>query len=119
MHDKKEYAIHVRNLKQSLHQGLILKKVGRVIKFNKKTSLKWYIDMNTELGNKMQKVTLKKIFFNLMNNEAFRKTKKNGKSHRDIKPIITKAKRNYLVLVSNYHKTFFFGKIICNRNKKK
>ena len=75
--------------------------------------------MNTELGNKMQKVTLKKIFFNLMNNEAFRKTKKNGKSHRDIKPIITKAKRNYLVLVSNYHKTFFFGKIICNRNKKK
>ena len=37
MHDKKEYVIHIRNLKQSLHQGLILKKVHRAITFNQKT----------------------------------------------------------------------------------
>ena len=36
LHDKTEYAIHIRNLKQALNHGLILKKVHRVIKFNQK-----------------------------------------------------------------------------------
>ena len=34
LHDKTEYVIHIRNLKQPLNHGLILKKVHRVIKFN-------------------------------------------------------------------------------------
>ena len=34
LHHKSEYVIHVRNLKQALNHGLILKKVHRVIKFN-------------------------------------------------------------------------------------
>ena len=34
LHDKTEYVIHIRNLKQALHHGLVLKKVHRVIKFN-------------------------------------------------------------------------------------
>ena len=34
LHDKTEYVIHIRNLKQALNHGLILKKVHRVIKFN-------------------------------------------------------------------------------------
>ena len=50
--DKKEYVIHVRNLKQSLNQGLFLKKDHKVIKFNQKAWLKRYIDMNTELRKK-------------------------------------------------------------------
>ena len=33
-HDKTEYVIHIRNLKQALNHRLILKKVHRVIKFN-------------------------------------------------------------------------------------
>ena len=36
LHDKTEYVIHIRNLKQALNHGLILKKVHRVIKFNQK-----------------------------------------------------------------------------------
>ena len=36
LHDKTEYTIHTRNLKQALNHGLILKKVHRVIKFNQK-----------------------------------------------------------------------------------
>ena len=36
LHDKTEYVIHIRNLKQSLNRGLVLKKVHRVIKFNQK-----------------------------------------------------------------------------------
>ena len=47
LHDKTEYVIHIRNLKQALNHGLVLKKVHRVIKFNQNAWLKSYIDMNT------------------------------------------------------------------------
>ena len=49
LHDKKEYAKDLRNLKQALNHGLVLKNVQRVIKFNQKAWLKSYIYMNTEL----------------------------------------------------------------------
>ena len=34
LHDKTEYVVRTRNLKQALNNGSILKKVHRVIKFN-------------------------------------------------------------------------------------
>ena len=49
LHDKMEYVIHIRNLKETLNYGLILTKAHRVIRFNQKAWLKWYIDMNTKL----------------------------------------------------------------------
>ena len=36
LHDKTEYVIHRRNLKQALSRGLIFENVHRVIKFNQK-----------------------------------------------------------------------------------
>ena len=47
--DKEKYVIHIRALKQALNHGLKLKKVHRVIKFNKKAWLKPYIKLNTKL----------------------------------------------------------------------
>ena len=35
-HNKEEYAIHMRNLKQELNHGLVLEKVYRVGKVNQK-----------------------------------------------------------------------------------
>ena len=55
--------MHVNSLKHALNHGLKLKKIHRIIEFNKKEWLKPYIDMNTELGKK-QKMILKKIFLN-------------------------------------------------------
>ena len=52
LYDKNEYVIHIKNLKQALNHGLILKKVHRVIKFNEKAWLKPYIKMNTKLRQK-------------------------------------------------------------------
>ena len=40
LHDKTEYVIHIRNLKQALNHGLILRIVNRVIKFNQNLSRK-------------------------------------------------------------------------------
>ena len=49
LHDKTEYVIHLRNLKQALNHGLVLKKVHKVIKSNQNAWLKPHIDMNTDL----------------------------------------------------------------------
>ena len=49
-YDKTEYVIHIRNLKQALNHGLVLKKVHRVI--NQKAWRKPYIDMNIQLKKK-------------------------------------------------------------------
>ena len=38
--DKEKYVVHIRALKQSLNQGLVLRKVHRVIKFNQRAWLK-------------------------------------------------------------------------------
>ena len=50
--DRTEYFIPIRNLKQALNHGLLLKKFHRVIKFNQNAWLKPYIDMNTDLRKK-------------------------------------------------------------------
>ena len=52
LHDETEYDIHIRNLKQALNHGLVLKNVYRVIKFNQNAWLKPYIDMNNKLRRK-------------------------------------------------------------------
>ena len=53
--DKKKYIIHIRALKQVLNNGLKLKEVYRVIKFNREAWLKSYIDMNTKLRKEVKK----------------------------------------------------------------
>ena len=49
LHDKIESVIHIRNLKQALNHGLVLKKVHKRIKFNRNAWLKPYIYRNTDL----------------------------------------------------------------------
>ena len=61
LYDKTEYVIPIRNLKQALNHGLVLKKVHRLIKFNQKAWLKPYIGIKTDLAKK-QRVILKKDF---------------------------------------------------------
>ena len=65
--------LYTRNLKQSLNNGLVLKKVHGVIKFNQISWLKPYIDMNTDLSKKT-KNGFEKYFFKLMNNGVLGKT---------------------------------------------
>ena len=64
LHDKTEYVIHIRNLKQTLNHGLVLKKVDRVINFSQKCLAKtihWYKHRSKK---KKQRMILKKFFSN-------------------------------------------------------
>ena len=107
LYDKTAYVIHIRNLKQALNHGLVLKKVHRVIKFNLNAWLKPYIDMNTSLRKKA-KNDFEKDFLKLIDNAVFGKTMENVRNHRDIKLVTTERRRNYLVSEPNYHTTKSF-----------
>ena len=56
---KRKYVILIGNLKQALNDGLVLKRVNRVIKFDQEALLKSYI--MKKKGKKKQKLILKKI----------------------------------------------------------
>ena len=62
LHDKSQYVIHIRNLKQALNHGSALKKVHKVIKFNKNAWLNPYTGMNTDLRKKANN-DFEKYFF--------------------------------------------------------
>ena len=107
LHEKTEYVINIRSLKQALNHGLVLKKVHIVIKFNQNAWLKPYIDMNAKLSQKA-KNNFEEDIFKLINNVVFGKTTENVRKHRNIKLVTTERRRNYLVSERNYHTTKFF-----------
>ena len=78
-----------------------------MIKINQNAWLKPCIDMNTDLRKK-ETNDFEKDFFKLMNNAVFGKTMENVRIHRNIKPVTTERRRNYLVKEPNYHNTKFF-----------
>ena len=96
LHDKTEYVIQIRSLKQALNNGLVLKKVCQVIKLKK------------HISKKKAKNDFEKDFFKLMNNAVFAKSMENVKKHRDIKLVTTEKRTNYLESESNFNTTKFF-----------
>ena len=102
LHNKKNYVVHIKSLKQALNNGLKLKRVHRIIEFSQKALFKSYIDKNTEL-RKLAKDDFEKDLFKLMNNAVFGKTMENIRKHRDIKLVTIDKKRNKLGSEPNYH----------------
>ena len=69
LYNKEKYAVHIRTLKQALNHGLILKEAERIIKFNQKTWLKPYINMNSKLKTEV-KNDFERDFCDLMDNSV-------------------------------------------------
>ena len=87
---------------KALKYGLVLKKVHRLVKFNQKSWLKSYNDLNTKL-RKNAKNDFEEDFFKLMNNAVFEKTIENVRKHRCMKLLTTETRINYLLSEPDNH----------------
>ena len=106
--DKEKYVIHISALKQALNNGLILKKIHRIIQFNQEDWLKAYIEMNTKL-RAAAKNDFEKYLFKLMNNSVFEKTMENLRKHRDIRLVTNDKQRYKLVSEPDYHSSKYIS----------
>ena len=118
LYDKKDYVDHRRLLKQALNQGLKIKKIHKVLKFNQRAWLKEYIDMNTELRMNA-KNDFDKDFYKLMNNAVYGNTMENVRKHKIIKLVNDDTKRNKFVSEPNYHTTKWFSENLLGIEMKK
>lgn len=84
LYDKCNYVVHYQMLKLLVNQGLILKKVHKVLKFTQLDWLKPYIQLNTEQRT-IATNEFEKNSYKLMSNAVYGKTMENLRSRVEIK----------------------------------
>lgn len=87
LNDKQNYVLHYRTLKLALKNGLILKKVHKILQFKQSTWLKDYIMLNTHQRS-LSTNDFETNLYKLMNNAAFGKSLQNNRNYVDIKLVI-------------------------------
>uniref|UniRef100_A0A336MAQ8 CSON012963 protein n=1 Tax=Culicoides sonorensis TaxID=179676 RepID=A0A336MAQ8_CULSO len=83
LENKKNYVVHYRNLKQAMQNGLILKKVHKILKFKQSKWIAPYINLNNTLRS-MATSDAEKDLYKLMNNAIFGKSVENVLKRRKI-----------------------------------
>ena len=94
---KKNYVVHYRNLPCYLSQGLILKKVLRILEFKQRDWMKPYIDFNTQKRKEATNEADQNLF-KLLNNAVYGKTIENKRKR--IKIRITTNEKDFLKYAS-------------------
>lgn len=110
LHNKSNYIIYYQNLKQALSNGLILKKIHRVLKFKQSPWLKPYVDLITNY-RKLATSSYKKDQFKLLINACFGKALENIRKRRNVK-LVNKWEGRYgaknLIASPNFHNRSIF-----------
>ena len=83
---KKNYGVHYKNLQYYLSQGLILKKVHRILEFKQSDWMKPYIDFNTQKRKEATNEADKNLF-KLFNTSVHGKTMENVRKRIKIRII--------------------------------
>ena len=108
LHDKDNYVLHYRNLKQYLALGLQVKKIHRILSFNQSFWLNRYISMNTE-KRKFAQNSFEKDFFKLMNNSIFGKTMENVRGRRKIELVHTEKRMKKIASKPSFNRVDIFN----------
>lgn len=83
LNDKKNYVVHIENLRYYLEKGMILTNIHRGVRFIHSTWLKSYID-NNSARRQQAKNDFEKDYFKLMNNAFYGKTMENVRDRVNI-----------------------------------
>ena len=115
---KKNYEVRYKDLQYYLSQGLIVKKVHRILEFKQSDSRKSYIDFNTQ---KRKEATNEgdKNHFKLLNNAVYGKTMENRRNR--IKIRITTNEKDFVKYASRpeyiSHKKFGKNLVVIHEKK--
>ncbi|GFS76715.1 uncharacterized protein NPIL_654761 [Nephila pilipes] len=101
LYPKTKYVVHIRNLKQYLKLGLVLKKVHKILEFHQESWLQPYIKMNTQFRTEAEN-EFEKNFYKLMNNAIFGKTMENIRKRVDIRLCSNGEKAERLISKPNF-----------------
>lgn len=107
--NKRNYVIHIENLRLYMKLGLKLKKIYRILSFDHSQWMKPYIDFNTDKRSKA-KNAFEKDFFKLMNNAAFGKTMENVKNRINYYLVSDKKQMDKMVAKPYYLRTDIINK---------
>ena len=115
---KNNYVVHYRNLQYYLSQGLILKKVHKILEFKQSAWMKPYIDFNTQKRKEATNEANKNLF-KLLNNAVYGKTMENMRKRTKIR--ITTNEKDFLKYASTPtyidHKKFDKNLVVINEKK--
>lgn len=100
--DKKNYICNIRNLQYYLKNGVVLKKIHKIVKYKHSAWLKPYIDFNTN-QRKNSKNDAEKDFWKLLNNSVYGKFLQNDRNHADI-TLTTDVKKYNKIANSKFFK---------------
>ena len=106
---KKNYGVHYKNLQYYLSQGLILKKIHKILEFKQSDWMKPYIDFNTQKRKEASNDADRNLF-KLLNNAVYEKIMENMRKR--IKIRITTNEKDFLKYASRptYISHVKFGK---------
>ena len=114
LHDKIEYIMHIRNLKQAKkNHELILKNCIKLLNLIKKSWLRPYIDVNTEL-TKGKKWFWERNFTNSWATQFLERVRK----HKDTRLVRIEARKNYSASEPNNYKIIFLEYLLAIEMKK-
>lgn len=99
LYNKKNYVVHIENLKFAIRHGLTLRKIHRVLSFRQKPFLKGFIDLNVRLRAAATN-DFDKNLYKLMSNSIFGRSIINKRNFIDFK-LINSWKKASLVIAKD------------------
>lgn len=100
--------MHFANLKMYIEQGMILKKIHRIMKFRQSAWMEPYIQFNTR-QRQLAKNDFEKSFFKLANNAVFGRTMMNVRKHKSVQLVNSVEQLRKLTSRRNYHSFTIFN----------
>ncbi|MEL7079369.1 MAG: hypothetical protein AAGM46_26060, partial [Cyanobacteria bacterium J06582_2] len=108
LRNKQNYIVHFANLKMYIEQGMILKKIHRIMKFRQSAWMEPYIQFNTR-QRQLAKNDFEKSFFKLANNAVFGRTMMNVRKHKSVQLVNSVEQLRKLTSRRNYHSFTIFN----------
>jgi hypothetical protein len=105
---KRNYVVHLKNLQFYINQGLILKKVHRVLKFRQEKWLKDWVDINTKMRQDATN-DFDRDFFKLNVNSVFGKCMENMRNKKDVKLVTNQDEFAKLTRKPHYDSASIFN----------